>query len=140
MSLENFADASARHFDDATQLITHQRYDNAAYLLGYVVECAMKTVFSAGPLMKPQKLGHDLNAISIDALQLLWIVAPAMRRYQIPESQDLEDFIRDWDPSLRYRQSGAVDELQAKKWAVSAGQVFENFVVQSVLDGWCQLS
>ena len=60
MSLENFADASARHFDDATQLITHQRYDNAAYLLGYVVECAMKTVFSAGPLMKPQKPGHDL--------------------------------------------------------------------------------
>ena len=138
MPSENFADAAARHLDDAMLLKSHQRFDNAAYLAGYVVECAMKAVLAASSLT-PQRLGHELQAISVEAMPLLWIVAPAMRRYEVPASNDVDELIRNWKPDLRYGTSGVIDSVMAEQWTSAARQVFDSFVVSSVLDGWSQL-
>ena len=138
MPSENFADAAARHLDDAMLLKSQRRFDNAAYLSGYVVECAMKAVLEASS-MTPKGLGHELGAISVDAISLLWIVAPAMRRYEAPASNDVDELIRNWKPDLRYGASNAFDSVKAEQWTSAARQVFDSFVVSSVLDGWSQL-
>ena len=138
MPSENFADAAARHLDDAMLLKAQRRFDNAAYLSGYVVECAMKAVLAASS-MTPQGLGHELQTISVDAMSLLWIVAPAMRRYEVPASNEVDELIRDWRPDLRYGKSGVFDSVKAEQWTSAANRVFESFVVNSVLDGWSQL-
>ena len=138
MPSANFADAAARHLDDAMLLKSQQRFDNAAYLSGYVVECAMKAVLTTSPLT-PQRLGHELQSISVEATSLLWIVAPAMRRYEIPVSNDVDELIRNWKPDLRYGESGECCSVKAEQWTSAARQVFDSFVVNSVLDGWSQL-
>ena len=139
MKLENFANAASRHFDDAFLLKSEQRFDNAAFLSGYVAECSMKAIVSASS-MAPKRLGHELETISVDALSLIWIVAPAMRRYEIPNTNEVKELIREWSPDLRYCESGVIDSAQAERWTVAATQIFERFVVNSVLDGWSQLT
>ena len=89
MPSENFADAASRHLDDALLLKSEQRFDNAAYLSGYVVECAMKTVLVASS-MTTKRLGHELQTLTVEAMPLLWIVAPAMRRYDVPASIEID--------------------------------------------------
>ena len=134
----NFADAAARHLDDAMLLKSQQRFDNASYLSGYVVECAMKAVLVASS-MTPKGLGHELETISIDAMSLLWIVAPAMRRYEMPAANEIDELIRDWRPDLRYDQSGEFDSVTAEQWTSAANRIFGSLVVNSVLDGWSPL-
>ena len=138
MPSENFADAASRHLDDALLLKSEQRFDNAAYLSGYVVECAMKTVLVASS-MTTKRLGHELQTLTVEAMPLLWIVAPAMRRYDVPASIEIDELIRDWKPERRYDKTGDVDSMQAERWMSAARQVFDSFVVSSVLDGWSQL-
>lgn len=138
MPSEQFADAAARHLDDAIWLKSHQRFDNSGYLCGYVVECAMKAVLEASSLT-PTGLGHELGTISVEAISLLWIVAPAMRRYQMPVSSEIDELIGGWKPELRYGPSGVFDSIQADHWTMAASQVFDSFVVSAVLDGWSQL-
>ncbi len=36
-----FASAAARHWEDAQRLFLDNRFDNAAYLAGYAVECSL---------------------------------------------------------------------------------------------------
>ena len=139
MPSENFADAAARHLDDALLLKSEHRFDNAAYLSGYVVECAMKAVLVASSLTT-KRLGHELQTLTVEAMPLLWIVAPAMRRYDVPASFEIDELLRDWKPEFRYDKTGAIDSVRAEQWTLAARQVFDSFVVSSVLDGWSQLS
>lgn len=39
---ESFSNAAGRHLRDAEILLENERFDNAAYLAGYVVECSFK--------------------------------------------------------------------------------------------------
>ena len=41
---DNFPEAAEKHLEDASVLIAGARYDGTAYLAGYVVECALKTL------------------------------------------------------------------------------------------------
>ncbi len=139
MAPENYANAAARHLDDAMLLQAQQRHDNAAYLSGYVAECAMKVVLEAS-FISPKRFGHELETISVDTMSLLWIVAPAMRRYEMPASIEVDELIRDWRPELRYGKSGLFDSVKAERWTSAANRVFSCFVVSSVLDGWSELN
>lgn len=41
---DDYPDAAGKHLDDAAALVDAARYDGAAYLSGYVVECSLKTL------------------------------------------------------------------------------------------------
>ena len=41
---DDYPDAARKHLEDAKVLLAGSRPDGAAYLAGYVVECALKTV------------------------------------------------------------------------------------------------
>jgi HEPN domain-containing protein len=41
---EDYPEAALKHCDDAGRLLSGRRADGAAYLAGYAVECALKTL------------------------------------------------------------------------------------------------
>ncbi|MCY2966357.1 MAG: hypothetical protein NT069_22455 [Planctomycetota bacterium] len=82
MTHERFESAAARHFDDAVFLLHRGRHDNAAYLAGYVAECALKLLVSHESL-SVKKLGHDVEALSVDAIKLLWVLNPSQSKYVV---------------------------------------------------------
>ena len=59
----DFSSAAARHWDDAMSLIQANRFDNAGYLAGYVVECSLKCLVEmSGAAPKPFQ--HELATLS----------------------------------------------------------------------------
>lgn len=38
----DYGEAALRHYDDASHLAETQRFDNAAHLIGFASECAIK--------------------------------------------------------------------------------------------------
>lgn len=58
---EDYPAAAAKHLDDAELLLREGRFDAAAYLVGYVIECSLSTVIMVGELeklgeIKPERL------------------------------------------------------------------------------------
>src|SRR6266511_2976341 len=98
---ENYVSAAARHLDDAQVLLNSQRYDNAAYLAGYVAECALK-VLLISPAPSPKAIGHDLPLLTTDVLNMLWVFAPALKRYALPSQPEVLELINNWNPEQRY--------------------------------------
>lgn len=135
---ENFASAAARHLDDAQILLGEHRFDNAAYLAGYVAECALK-VLLISPAPSPKAVGHDLSVLTTDALRMLWLFAPAMKRYTVPQTADVLALIQQWNPEMRYGATGDISDLDANHWVSGATQLFNAVVAQLVLDGWSTL-
>ncbi len=135
---EDFVSAAARHLDDARLLLAGGRHDNSAYLAGYVAECSVK-ILLVSPAPSPQAVGHDLSVLTVDALQVLWIVAPAMRRYVLPHRPEVDELIRSWTPELRYGATGTRTGEEAGRWVEGAASLFRAVVAQSVLDGWSPL-
>ena len=72
--LENsFAQAAARHLYDANILKNQQRWDNAVYLAGYVVECSFKVlvkVYLPEGNTAVRNYGHDLTEIQYKAIDI----------------------------------------------------------------------
>ena len=54
---DNYPKAALKHLEDARVLMQNTRFDGAAYLAGYVVECALKTVIEVETSNVPQV--HD---------------------------------------------------------------------------------
>lgn len=76
---DDHPEAAGKHLGDALVLSEAKRWDGAAYLAGYVVECSLKclviiehngNVGLAQAGAQARGLGHDLNALSQEALRL----------------------------------------------------------------------
>lgn len=72
---EDYAEAGARHLDDAEALFDKGNYDGAVYHTGYAVECALKhwlitTLSVDDTIIK----SHDIEALYDD---LAWAIAVA---------------------------------------------------------------
>lgn len=68
---EDHLAASRRHLDDAALLLAVPRDDNAVYLAGYVVECALKARLAGrGPSFRSQDFNHDLSRLTL--VGLVW--------------------------------------------------------------------
>lgn len=133
---ENFASAAARHWEDAEILYRSRRFDNCAYLSGYVVECALKVLIQAGGL-SPRAFGHELLALTGKGLQLACLLAPGLRRYPLPRvSVPLQDLLQGWTPEMRYWATARVVEPTARLWRQAAEETYRGIVVAAVLDGW----
>jgi len=125
--------------DDAQRLLAAKRYDNSAYLAGYVAECALKVLLVA-PAPSPKAVGHDLSTLTTDSLLMLWVFAPAMQRYSLPGEPEASDLVRDWKPELRYSATGTFSDVEATRWVIGAGQLFQAFIAEPVLDGWSPMT
>ena len=61
---DDYPEAAVKHMQDSGALLAGGRYDGAAYLAGYVVECALKTLIQleAGQV----RHHHDLSRLDRD--------------------------------------------------------------------------
>jgi HEPN domain-containing protein len=129
-----YGSAAARHWEDALLLLRNDRFDNAGYLSGYVVECSLKALIEASG-DAARRYHHELGTLSGDALFLACLIAPALRRYQLPASADFTKMVAEWAPERRYCPSGDLPAATAQRWIEVAERIYRAVVVKMILDG-----
>ena len=100
---DDYPEAAGRHMQDSGLLLAGGRPDGAAYLAGYVVECALKTLIQleAGQVRRT----HDLAGLC-DVLDTLAAQASSRTgRFYLGAQVRLRatSILNDWVPEQRYR-------------------------------------
>ena len=128
----DYLSAASRHLRDANFLFENKHHDNAAYIAGYVAECALKTIIEIAG--RPPKV-HNLAILSGDALNLAADLSFAVRRYQVDLSSYSLALQTNWNINLRYCASGFINENEAKIFIENANQFYHATIGAMVLDG-----
>ncbi len=114
---EAYADSALRHSADADLLTTGGRFQGAGYLIGFAVECAIKSAIlvarpSAGA---PQIHLPELVEGAKKRLQ-------GRRKHAMFTLLEQVDFMKNWSIDIRYANDGAVDEDQFRRWRADANR------------------
>lgn len=141
MAVTDFSGAANRHLRDAHLLKDKERWANAAYLSGYVVECALKALLARVGHRTPHI--HDLSRLRRAVLDVaggrrrplngiirqpfsLPIQAPNdFEQFQYPEGNEP---VQEWHPSLRYQPDDVVSAEVASRWVDGARRFFRHTV------------
>jgi len=130
---EDHPEAAGKHLMDARVLESATRYDGAAYLTGYVVECCLKTIVLFSNRNKPTwrgSRGHDLMFLNSEVLKFAIQTAGAARYMPgTTSSHSLYDKTSGWKVSLRYRASGSISQADAASWLDEASRVYKSTIV-----------
>ncbi|GAB4292017.1 MAG: hypothetical protein Fur0025_27450 [Oscillatoriaceae cyanobacterium] len=133
---EYFAQAAARHLHDARLLRDCQRWDNAVYLAGYVVECAFKVLVEIyfQKDKAAEKFGHELTKLEGEAIERLRVMYPGLDK-QLPASRTAGTVLAQAHPERRYAQSDLWNESQARSAVDRAEDIYLKIIPRLVLDG-----
>jgi hypothetical protein len=138
---DDHPDAAHKHLVDAQTLLGQQRADGAAYLSGYVVECALKSLWlhetgvPAGKQMPWGKKGHDLNHLATNVAALATVASAKTARYFKASTVGVPlSAIAKWTAEMRYRPA-TMPSSDAGAWCEYAAAVFQETVAQMRLDG-----
>ena len=95
---DDYPEASLKHLSDAEALLTKQRPDGAAYLSGYVVECALKSLhfIETGQ----EYIGHDFSKLLSQVVNAVAMVAGAKTAKYLGRatSSVLSSVLQYWKP------------------------------------------
>jgi HEPN domain-containing protein len=135
-SLKNGDDhpkAAHKHLQDAEVLLGEQRPDGAAYLSGYVVECALKSLLVVETGVAPRS--HALPDLLTHLQQTTTAAGARTARYLGTSTLGLPtSAIKAWTPEMRYRApSMTIGDAQA--WHRCARDIYQETVHQMRLDG-----
>lgn len=130
---DDHPEAAHKHLLDAGALLVQQRPDGAAYLSGYVVECALKSLHV---LETGQGLwNHDLGLLVNHVGSLATVAGAKTARYFGPTTRGVPaSAIGQWTPELRYR-APVLALADAEQWYACARDVFQETIHQMRLDG-----
>ena len=132
---DDHPDAAGKLLDDASALLTAQRNDGAAYLAGYVVECALKTLV----LLERGQVAHihSLNVLSHEALRLAAVPGARTARYARGPTPGHSMYAGNprWTEELRYRPPGTIAGATANEWVEEARRMYLTTIAQMRLDG-----
>jgi hypothetical protein len=132
---DDFRSAAELHLNDGSFLVKHERYDNAFYLLGYVVECSLKTIVESKE-GAARKYKHDLGKLRTAYLRLAVLMGSAVSAPSETVEKLVKDFENlDWNPSHRYRGNGHVDSTMAGEAQRLAKGIYEDTVVRLRISG-----
>lgn len=130
---DDHPDAASKHLLDAGVLLAQQRPDGAAYLSGYVVECALKTLYvlETGQALR----GHNFGSL-IGAVNAVAPIAGAKtaKYFGRATSGVLSSAIAGWEPEMRYH-APSIALADAQSWHACATAVFQETVHEMRLDG-----
>ena len=129
---DDYPEAAGRQLRDANVLLAGARHDGAAYLAGYVVECAMKTLIQL-ETGKPPSRSHDLAALR-DAIGVLAAQADTRTGRLYARLLALGSGILDWRPEMRYRGE-IISPDTSRAWLEEADKVYAEIVGTLILDG-----
>jgi hypothetical protein len=130
---EDHPEAAHKHLLDAQTLLAQERADGAAYLSGYVVECALKAIcqLETGAFTK----GHDLQSLAGEVSAVVAFAGARTARYFGAATKGLPwAAIAAWRPKMRYRPA-TMTLPDARAWCADAQAVFAETVAQMKLDG-----
>ncbi|MDA8383238.1 HEPN domain-containing protein [Metallibacterium sp.] len=130
---DDHPDAALKHLLDAQALFGQSRADGAGYLSGYVVECALKSIWHLETGTSRQ--GHDLRGLT-QAVSAVATVAGAKtaRYFKTATSGVPSSVIAQWKPEMRYR-APSMSPGDAQAWCTIADAVYQETVAQMQLDG-----
>ena len=134
---ESFSSAAGRHLQDAQILLQTQRWDNAVYLAGYVVECSFKLLieqYFKNDKAAVKKYGHDLTELEGRAMERLRVLYPILDR-QLPASRISDSVLAQDHPERRYAKSELWTEEQAKLAVQRAEKIYREIIPKLVLNG-----
>jgi hypothetical protein len=126
--------AAAKHLTDWRTLQHQNRYDGAAYLSGYVIECCVKALILVEG--RPP-WGHDLRLLGGDALRLAAVPGARTARYAPWHNAGHVVYhnTTGWHPDLRYRPEGTLAAALVQQWIDEAEYVYSRTIVPMTLDG-----
>lgn len=130
---DDYPDAARKHLADADVLLAGERFDGVAYLSGYVVECAAKTVIQVetGSAARSHDLaGLDRTLAALSArvgAQTAGLYSRAMPLLRHPD-------VLGWEPAIRYR-GPAISGVDAGARFRAASDVYRVIIGGLVLDG-----
>lgn len=144
---DDHAAAAPKHGADARLLLQSHRYDGAAYLAGYVVECVIKAIVLHNQAYDPRtgktdalkvtewhrtlrspQYGHKLPAL------LSILLSPSGARYVSYLPSASAAITTGWSEQLRYRPPGAITASDATSYVTDASRA-EDAITQMTLDG-----
>jgi hypothetical protein len=140
---DDHPDAAGKHLEDASALEAAGRADGAAYLAGYVAECALKALIlletgaspNAPPPWKKGREGHDLGELHRQAVILASVAGARTARYWGPAVQGLAVArLAAWDPEMHYR-APSMTGAEATSWLGEARLIYDETVGKMRLDG-----
>lgn len=132
---EHFQQAAARHLQDAQYLLNHQRWDNAVYLAGYVVECSFKVLVEVYiDSLTARKYGHNLAELQGKAIERLRLIYPAVDM-QLPTSRTMGTVLEQGHPERRYAESGLWSKIEGEQATQRAEEIYLEIIPQLILDG-----
>lgn len=129
---DDFPEASERNLADANALARAARYDGAAYLSGYVVECALKSLLlvEGAPAW-----GHSLNELSSQAAEASLLAGASTAKYVTLSVRGLSKAaIAGWSVTIRYR-SPSMSAGDAWAWVGEARAIYTDTIASMILDG-----
>jgi len=133
-SNDNFRDCAERHFNDSEFLLRNSRHDNAVYLAGFAVECALKFAvvhYQSRGLRDPLSYRHRVGDIAselISALSLLPHSSASIVLQQI-KSPNVTGHPLHGHPSRRYWSSGVWSWQEAVDAVDLAREAYRKVVI-----------
>lgn len=131
---DDYPDAAGKHMQDSGLLLTGGRHDGAAYLAGYVVECALKTLLQleSGQV----RFSHDLSGLDQELDRLAAQASSLAGRLYLGAQATLRasTILNDWRPEQRYRSPG-ISSGDAARWHQEAADVYRRTIGQLTLAG-----
>ena len=114
-----------------------ERFDNAVYLAGYVVECSFKvlvTVYISEDIEEIKTYGHDLKKLQGKAMNRLRLMYPVLDM-QLPTSRIEGTVLSRNHPVRRYAKSGLWNLTEAKPAVERAEEIYQEIIPKLILDG-----
>jgi HEPN domain-containing protein len=134
---ESFSQAAGRHLQDAKILCEQERWDNAVYLAGYVVECSFKVlieIYFSNDQKAVKKYGHDLNELEGKAMERLRVLYPRLDS-QLPNARITGTILAKDHPERRYAKSELWTKEEAQLAVQTAAEIYSKIVPNLVLNG-----
>jgi hypothetical protein len=116
---ENYLEAALRHFADSDHLAEISRWGNAAHLVGFAAECAVK--HRLGSLHPTAKAPHGHFPDLVDTARKHLRARRDMALHKVLKYPNLMD---GWDVSLRYEGDAVVDQTKYSLWRGHAARLF----------------
>ncbi|GAX36596.1 HEPN domain-containing protein [Nodularia sp. NIES-3585] len=134
---ESFSNSAGRHLQDAQILLNAQRWDNAVYLAGYVVECSFKVLveqYFKHDQGAVKKYGHDLTELEGRAMERLRVLYPILDN-QLPALRIVGTVLGQYHPDRRYSKTGLWAEAEARNAVQRAEEIYREILPKLVLNG-----
>ncbi len=134
---ESFSNSAGRHLQDAQILLNAQRWDNAVYLAGYVVECSFKVLveqYFKHDQGAVKKYGHDLTELEGRAMERLRVLYPILDK-QLPALRIVGTVLGQYHPDRRYSKCGLWAEAEARTAVQRAEEIYREILPKLVLNG-----